>query len=205
MTPAGLRARRTAAALGAAAVVLACGALPAHAAGTGGIDLSPLPAEPGGRTAATFRVEVPRSGEVQVRYRLRNVEDGPRSATVYTARVTTSDGSYVLGEPDSSPYVRRPRQQVTLQAGESVEQSFTVSAGPDGPPEGEQLAAVVLEVRNGSVVQRANTLVVLTAERQVPLPLLLVVLAVVLLLAGGFGVAALARRRTPPAADRPAS
>ena len=62
-------------------------------------------------------------------------------------------------------------------------------------PEQEALAAVVVEVRNGVVVQRANTLIYLQAGRRIPLPLLLVVLAVVLIGGVGTAVAVLGRRR----------
>lgn len=177
-----------------AAGALAVGVLTggAHGAGTGGLEVTPVRDD----GASTFRVEVPREGSVDVPFLLRNVDEEPRSGRVYTARVTSTDGAFALDAPDSSPYLVMPDREVTLQPGEVREQVFRVQAGPDGGPEGEEYAAVVVEVRNGSVVQRASTLVYLRGERVVPLPLLLVVLAVVLLLAAGAGVAAVARRRS---------
>lgn len=182
------------AALAVSAAVLVAAAAGAHAAGTGGIEVTPL--EGGG---TTFRVEVPRDGADDVPYLLRNVEEQPRSARVYSARVTSTDGAFALDAPGSSPYVEMPDREVTLQPGEAREESFRVSAGADGVPDGEAYAAVVVEVRNGSVVQRASTLVYLRGEPRVPLPLLLVVLAVLLVLAAGAGVAAVARRRAAAA------
>jgi len=172
-------------------VVLCSG--PALAAGTGGIEVTPVPAAVDGKQATSFRVEVPARGTEQVPFTLRNVEDGERSARIYTAAVSrAADGTLSLDEPGSSEYVELPEQEVTLQAGEVRQESFTVSAGDI---DGDQLAAVVVEVRNGAVVQRASTLIHLDKGRQVPLPLLLLVVAVLLVVAGGVGVAAASRRR----------
>ena len=176
----------------AAALLVVAGS--AQAAGTGGLEVTPLE---GGQT--TFRVEVPRDGSVEVPYLLRNVDEEQRSGRVYSARVTSDGGAFALDAPGSSPYVEMPDRELALEPGEVREESFRVSAGPDGVPDGEAYAAVVVEVRNGSVVQRASTLVYLRPERAVPLPLLLVVVAVLLVLAAGAGVAAVARRRAAAA------
>lgn len=167
------------------------------AAGTGGIEVTPVPAQRDGRAVTTFTVDVPGDGGVDVPYLLRNVEDGPRTARVYSAEVTSSDGNFALGEAGGSPYVSMPDREITLQAGQVLEESFRVAPGADGAPDGEAFAAVVVEVRNGAVVQRANTLIYLDAGRRVPLPLLLVGLAVVLLAVAAGAVAAVARRRHP--------
>jgi hypothetical protein len=178
-------------------VALAAGllVLPGHAAGTGGIEITPIPSQRDGTPVTTFEVEVPHDGEVEVPYRISNVEDGPRTARIYGARVLESGGNFALDEPGSSPYVSMPDREVTLEEGESREETFTVSAGEDGVPEGTEYAAVVVEVRNGAVVQRANTLIYLTAAPRVPLPLVVVGIAVVLIAVAAAVFFALLKRR----------
>lgn len=189
------RAAVVGALLGALAV-----ATPASAAGTGGIEVTPDPPVVDGEQATSFRVDVPDRGEQQVPFTLRNVEDERRSARVYAARVSKAqDGTLSLGEAGSSRFVSLQDSQVTLEAGEVRPATFTVEGGELSKD--DVLAAVVVEVRTGSVVQRASTLVYLERGRQLPLPLLLVVAAVVLVMVTGAGVAVLARRRSarPPA------
>jgi hypothetical protein len=183
-------------------VALAVG-VPAHAAGTGGIEITPVPAQRDGRPVTTFEVEVPRDGEVEVPFLISNIEDGTRSARVYSARVTESGGSFALDAPGSSPYVSMPDRDVRLEEGEVREASFTVSAGEDGVPESTEYAAVVVEVRNGAVVQRANTLIYLTAGPRVPLPLVVVGIAVLLIALAAAVLFALVARRRGPAAGAP--
>lgn len=188
-------ARRTAAALAAAVLVLVGAAAPAGATGTGGIELVPVQRSAKGAAASSFDVDVPSRGAVAVRYRLRNIADTPRSAHLFSAAVTQTDGNYSLGAPGSSPFVQLAEHDVTLQPGESREESFSVHPGPHGRPGGDQLAAVVLQVRNGAVVQRVNTLVRLHRGRLVPLPLLLVLVAAGLLLIGAAAVVVVVRSR----------
>ena len=165
----------------------------ASAAGTGGIEVTPVPAVEDGQPVTTFRVEVPRDGVTEVPYLLSNVEDEPRSARIYAARVTSVDGNFSLDDAGSSPYISMEDREVTLQPGEVREETFEVSPGPDGPPDGEAYAAVVVEVRNGAVVQRANTLIYLKPAPRVPLPLLVLLVAVVLVALVGAGVAVVGR------------
>ncbi|MHB8961259.1 MAG: hypothetical protein ACYDAN_16735 [Candidatus Limnocylindrales bacterium] len=169
----------------------------ALAAGTGGIEITPVPSQVDGKAVTVFRVGVPREGSVQVPYLLSNVEDGPRTARVYVARVRKVDGNFSLDDEGSSPYVSMEDRSVTLEAEEVREETFRVAPGPDGPPDDEAYAAVVVEVRNGSVVQRANTLIYLTGEPRVPLPLLILIIAVLLIGVVGAGVAVTVRRRRP--------
>jgi hypothetical protein len=171
------------------AAVLVVPSAPALAAGTGGIVVTPL----GEDTPTAFEVEVPREGSLEVPFVVSNVVDGPRSARLYATSVERRGDEFAVGDPGSSRWVELADQEVALEAGESRDLSFTVRGGD--LPDGEVLAAVVLEVRNGAVVQRASTLVRLSEGRVVPLPLLLVVLAVVLLLAAAAAVAESARRR----------
>lgn len=183
--------------------LLLSGTAPVLAAGTGGIEITPVPGQRDGRAITTFRVEVPRAGSDDVPYLVSNVEDGPRSARVYAARVTRSDGNFVLDGPGSSPYVSMPDRDVMLLPGQVLEETFEVTAGPDGPPGQEAYAAVVVEVRNGAVVQRANTLIYLGAGPVVPVPILLAVGAGLLaLVAGGGVVLGARRRRRPPGRER---
>lgn len=190
-----MTAPRTAARFLWAAVLVVVLAPSALAAGTGGIEVTPVPSKVDGKAVTVFRVEVPRDGSTSVPYLLSNVEDGPRTARVYVARVRKVDGSFSLDDQGSSPYVSMEDRSVTLQPEEVREETFRVSPGPDGPPEGEAYAAVVVEVRNGSVVQRANTLIYLTAEPRVPLPLLILLVAVGLIAVVGAGLAVTVRRR----------
>lgn len=190
-----MTAPRTAARFLWAAVLVVVLAPSALAAGTGGIEVTPVPSKVDGKAVTVFRVEVPRDGSTSVPYLLSNVEDGPRTARVYVARVRKVDGSFSLDDEGSSPYVSMEDRSVTLQPEEVREETFRVSPGPDGPPEGEAYAAVVVEVRNGSVVQRANTLIYLTAEPRVPLPLLILLVAVGLIAVVGAGLAVTVRRR----------
>lgn len=184
--------RRPVALLVATLALLASGAGPALAAGTGGIEVTPVV---DGEFRNVFRVDVPSSGSEQVPFLLRNIEeDGPRTARLYAVEVLEDGDDLRLGEPGSSRHVELPDETVTLAAGETQERAFTLRGGE--LPEGPQLAAVVVEVRNGAVVQRASTLVYLGEGRRVPLPLLLVGLAVVLLAAAGVAVAVVARRRS---------
>lgn len=166
---------------------------PASAAGTGGIEVTPVPSMRDGRAVTTFTALVPASGSVQVPFTLRNLDKAVRSARVYTAEVTRSDGNFTLGG-GGSPYASMPDRTVTLAPGAVERAFFTVSAGP-GRPSGKVYAAVVVEVRNGSVVTRASTLVYLSPGSAVPVPLLLVLIAVALLLLAGTAVVRLRPRR----------
>ena len=170
-------------------------ALPAGAAGTGGIEVTPVPSQRDGKPVTVFRVELPSDGSVRVPYTVRNVEDGPRQARVYAARVTRDGDAFSLDDPGSSPYVEMPDRTVELAAGELLEETFEVRAPRGDRPADQQYAAVVVEVRNGAVVQRASTLVYLSAGRSVPLPLLVVLVAVGVLTTAAAAVAVTVRRR----------
>lgn len=165
---------------------------PARAAGTGGIDVSPIPAFVDGVQVTSFRVEVPSEGSRPVAFSLRNVTEEERSARLFVAEVTRDGDGFRLGEPGSSPYVEMADREVTLAGQEVREESFTVS-GPR--PDDEVLAAVVLEVTAGSVTTQASTLIYLEPGRRLSLPWLLVLLAVVLLLAAAAAVVLAERRR----------
>ena len=159
-------------------------AVPASAAGTGGIDVSPYPGSVHGQQVTAFHVSVPSRGSTTVRYSLRNVTAATVDGRLYAASaVPDGHGSYVIGDAGSSPYLYLKTQQVTLTAHETRLATFTAH----GKVSGRHYAAVVLEVRNGAVVQRAATLVYLNAGRRVPLPLLILLVAF-----GALAVAAVA-------------
>lgn len=180
------------------AVLLLLLAGPAKAAGTGGIEVTPLPSVVDGKPATAFRVDVPSSGSVEVPYQLRNVAEEERSARIYVAAVDRDEnGTFSLLDPGSSRFASMDPQSVTLAVGESREESFTIRGGE--LPDDEQLAAVVVEVTNGSIVQRASTLIYFERGRQVPLPLLLVGAAVLLVVAAGAAFSVVARRRVADA------
>lgn len=196
--------RRAAVALVAALAVL----VPAHtaqAAGTGGIEVTPLPFVVDGEPVTAFHLELPGNGSQDVSFLLRNVEQGERTATVYAAAATRlPDGGYDVGPADSSPYVAFDRRTVTLGTDEQRKETFRVTRAAGDRPEGTVHAALVVEVSNGSVVQRAATLIYLEEAPLLPVPLA-IVLAVALLVLLGFAVPLVARRlsggNVPPGRD----
>lgn len=191
-----VRCLRTAVAVLVAALTALSTAPAAHAAGTGGVELSPYPGVVDGKQVTAFHVTVPRGGgSTSVRYALRNTTTSTRSARLYAASAQRSGSSWAVGDAGSSPYLDFPDRRVTLRAGEVQLASFRV----EGAVDRDAFGALVVEVANGSVTQRAATMVYLKPGRRVPLPVLLVGVAVLLLLVAGGGVA-LARRR--PATTR---
>lgn len=176
-------ARSALAALGVTALV-AVATAPALAAGTGGIEVTPLTTGSGGRAATAFHVDLRESGTTRVAFALRNITTGERRGRVYVASAQrSSTGEYDVGRAGSSPYVSWPEQQVTLSAGEARRETFTVGLHGHDLPKQQVYAAVVVEVANGAVVQRAATLIYLKPVRGLHLPRGLVVVAVALLLA----------------------
>jgi hypothetical protein len=184
--------------LGPAVVsVLLLFAAPAHAAGTGGVDLSPFPGVVNGKQITAFHAKVPASGDVRVQYALRNTTDKFATARLFSAQALTNvHGNFTLGAAGSSPYLSFADQQVTLKPHETRIESFTVHPGPRGRPSGKAYGAIVVEVKHGSVIQQAATVVYLQPGPRVPLPLLLVLIAVVLLALTGLGFLIVVRRRS---------
>ncbi|MFP5218335.1 MAG: hypothetical protein ACLGIG_01165 [Actinomycetes bacterium] len=170
---------------------------PARAAGTGGIEVTPLTEPVDGAAPTSFRVDVPSDGTERVPFLVRNVDDQPRSARLFVAPVRRDGDSFALGEPDASEWVEYEARDVTLQPGESQEHALVVRGGK--LPDDEVLAAVVVQVRSGSVVQRASTLIYLDEGRRVPLPLLVVLVAVLLAVAAAIAWSFVVRRRRPEA------
>ena len=180
-------------------LVLAVTAAPAQGAGTGGVEVSPYPGVVDGRQVTAFHASVPSRGTEQVRYSLRNTTQKPATAVLYAASARRASDGFEVGDAGSSPYVRFPKKSVTLRAGEVRMATFEVQPGPDGRPDGEVYAAVVVEVVNGAITQRAATIVYLKPGRTVPLPLLAVLVAGGLLVVVGGGVVLVRRRSTSPA------
>lgn len=162
-----------------------------QAAGTGGVELSPYPGVVDGKQVTAFHVTVPRGGgSTSVRYALRNTTTSPKSARLYAASAQRTQGSWTIGDAGSSPYLDFPDRTVSLRPNEVRIASFRVH----GEVSDKEFGALVVEVSNGSITQRAATLVYLEPGRRVPLPVLVVGAAVLLLLVAAGGVA-LARRR----------
>lgn len=168
----------------AAAVALGT-AGPAHAAGVGGVEVTP----PSG---TSFRVDVVPGDQARQEFLLRNVLDTPATVRLYGASAERgADGTaWTVAGPGSAEWLGLEAQEVTLRGGESRTMAFAVEGD-----ERARTGAVVVETGTGTVVQRAATLVHVGPAPRVPLPLLLVVAAVVLLLVSGAGVAVVARRR----------
>lgn len=170
---------------------------PARAAGTGGIEVSPYPGAVNGRQITAFHTRVSH-GDVSVKYSLRNTTASPARGRLYAASaVPDGKGGYTIGGAGSSPYVSLKLQEVSLDGGEVRIASFRAHGKVSTPT----YAAIVVEVRNGSIVQRAATLVYLEAGPVLPLPLLIVVTAIAVLALAALGFLVVLRRRT----KRPAS
>lgn len=178
------------------AVLLAClsgGA--ARAAGTGGIEVTPLPALVDGEQVTAFHVELPGRGSTEVPFLLRNVENGERTASVYAADVTRAEnGTFDVSDAGSSRYVSYEQRTFSLAAGEQRRETFTLERPNAASPPGETFAAIVVEVSNGSVVQRAATLVYVNPGTRLPLPLLIVLVALVLVVLVAATITVYARR-----------
>jgi hypothetical protein len=170
--------------------------VPAHAAGTGGVDISPYPGVVDGKQVSAFHATVPSSGDTTVRYSLRNTTGAVATARLFAASASRdSSGRFTIGAAGSSPYLGFPDQQVSLKPHETRIASFTVHPSPQGRPKGSAYGALVVEVKNGSIIQQAATVVYLKPGRTVPLPVLVVLVAVGLLLLAGAGLLAARRRR----------
>lgn len=178
---------------GTAALVLAL-AVPASAAGTGGIEISPYPGVVDGHQVTAFHVKVPSRGSTSVRYSVRNTTSSAVQGRVYAASAASDGhGGWTIGDPGSTPYLDLADQQVSLKPHETRLASFDVQGSLDRT----EHAAVVVEVKKGAVLTRAATLVYLSPGRRVPLPLLAVVVAVLLLLVVAAGVVRQRRRPAP--------
>jgi hypothetical protein len=166
-------------------------ALPATAAGTGGIEVSPYPGLVDGKQITAFHTKVPGDGSRQVRYSLRNTTTTPRTARLYAASAQrAADGHFTVGDPGSSAYISFDTRTVTLAPKQTEVKAFTVH----GPLDHEAYGAIVVEVQNGAITSRAATIVYLEQGSRVPLPLLLAVGAGLLVLAGAAAVVVVRRR-----------
>lgn len=189
---------RVAGGLVAATLAVPVAAVPALAAGTGGVDLAPAAGVgPDGRPPTAFRVSVPPNGRAAERMTLRNLTAAPQTASLYAAAVDRdATGGYLVRGPGSTSYVRLPVATVTLRPREVRSVSFTVNA-PDLAPGRTAYAAVVVAQTGAAVTRRAATLVYLTASdstaRRALLPALLAA-ALLAAVASGWGVAARSRR-----------
>jgi hypothetical protein len=177
--------------------LLVLGHGPARAAGTGGVDVSPYPGVQNGKQITAFHAKVPSRGSSTVQYALRNTTSKTATARLFGASARKTDGTFTLGPAESSPYLDFADRTVTLKPHETRIASFRVHPGPDGRPKGTAYAALVVEVKNGSVIQQAATVVYLQPGRTVPLPLLVVLVAVALVLLGRAGLVLVRRRRRP--------
>lgn len=190
------RRRAVAASLAGAAALALWLPGTATAAGTGGIEVSPVPGVIDGHQVTAFHERTPQRGATRpVAFALRNVTAHPRAAQLYAARAERQpDGTWVVGPAGSSPLVALPPEQVVLPPG-AVQQRFFTVRGSKRERE-QQYAAIVVEVRDGSIVQRAATLVYLDPPQRRPMPLAaaLGAAAAVTLAAGGV-LAAVRRSR----------
>lgn len=173
-------------------------AAPASAVGTGGVDISPYPGVVNGTQVTAFHTKVPSRGTTKVQYSLRNTTAKPASARLFSASALRTSGTFTIGTAGSSPYLDFPDRTVVLQPNETRIESFDVHPGPDGRPSGKVYGAIVVEVKNGSIVQQAAVVVYLERGRTVPIPLLLMVAAVAVLSLAALGFLVTLRRRSSP-------
>lgn len=142
---------------------MATATAPARAVGTGGIELTPIPARtPDGKPVKSFRVHLAGGEKKQQQFLLRNVITTPATADVYAASATRSpDGRFAVGGAGSAKWIELDRLTVTLEPNEQRVVSFDVrrKGAPDLPT---TYGAVVVEVARGAVVERAATIVSLT-------------------------------------------
>jgi hypothetical protein len=180
--------RRLAAALALLPVLLL--PAPALAAGTGGVDISPYPGSINGEQITAFHVQLARSGAATVRYSVRNTTSKPAIARIYaTTAYRGTNGAWTIGKPDAAPFIQLSDHVVKLRPHESDLRSFSVTTAPAAT-----YGAVVVQVRNGSVVQRVATIVYFARPSHSRLSWTVVVVALVLL-AGVAGGVLIARRR----------
>jgi hypothetical protein len=164
-------------------------------AGTGGVDVSPYPGVVNGKQVTAFHAKVPSRGTSTVQYALRNTTGKTASARMFAAKASRdSKGDFTIGAAGSSPYVTFTDQQVTLAPHETRIASFQIKPGSGGRPEGKAYGAIVVEVKNGAIIQQAATVIYLEPGRLVPLPLLLVIIAIALMVLVGLAFL-VARRR----------
>jgi hypothetical protein len=180
-------------------LLLACAA-PAHAAGTGDVEL--VPASRDGAPQTSFRVT---PDDDALRFELVNLADEPRTARLYAASADRSEGGGIgIGATGSAPWLQLPDAEIVLAGGET--RAFTAPLDLRALPEQrEQLGAVVLEAPQGAVTIRVATLVTVEPRPALPLPLWAVALAVITLGLALFGLWVARRRRrdeAEPAPDR---
>ena len=213
-------------AAGAAALLVGL-ASPAHAVGTGGVDLSP---------AHGSRIDVAlKAGQVaHEQVVVRNLLGRPATVEVYAASATRStDGSFAVGAAGSAAWIGLEDTQLTLKPKEVRTLDVTIdrNAAPYG--EGVTYGALVVEQQAGMVVSRAAKMVYLNRigpggtkqspptpkpRKQVapstpglvavhgatPFPWWLVALAASAIVAVSAGLALAGRRRRGPPAPDPA-
>jgi hypothetical protein len=129
----------------------------ASAAGTGGVELTPIPTvDKHGKAVTAFHVHT----GTQARFALRNLTDHVATVRVYAAAATrSSTGAYSIGGSGSARWVELPAQTVTMAAHAVQYRSMQIST--KNIPKGTAYGAVVVEQVRGTVAQRAATLVYL--------------------------------------------
>ena len=171
-------------------VAVAVGFAPAAtAAGTGGVELTPLPTvDAHGHPVTAFHV----APGGTAKFALRNLTDHAVTVRMYGAAATKSaSGAWSVGRAGSADWLDLPAQDVTLAPHAIQTRSFTIAK--HGIAKGVTYGAVVLEQSHGTVVERAATLVYLKSASALPKverAVLPVVVAAALI-----GVAVVAQRR----------
>lgn len=183
-------ARRALGLLVGTAAVLVAAAVPAGAAGVGGVEVTP-------RSGTAFNLSVSDGETVRETFTVRNIGEAAATVRLYAAAAEqTESGTWSVAGAGSAPWLEFADREVSLEPGETQELSFA-ARGSDEARNG----AIVIEQGSGTVVQRAATLVYVKQGPTVPLPLLLILIAVVLIaLAAAAWVTAARRHRQEVAA-----
>lgn len=176
----------------------------ALASGTGGVDISPYPGSVNGRQVTAFHVDVPESGPAIVRYSVRNTTDKVATARVFSAAAErTPSGGWSIGTATSAPFLGLRDTVVTLRPHESRITSFKALM-----PAHASYGAVVVEVKSGSIVQQAATIVYLrsaveAAQGAGPAEVIVIIAAILIASAAiGVGFSRVRRRRRAATALR---
>lgn len=170
--------RRSTAGLALAVACLAGLPAPAHAAGTGDVELVPVTADGGPSTS--FRVA---DDEDEIRFELVNLSEEPRTARLYAASAARGDGGGVtVGDRGTADWLQLDDLVVELGPGEARSFAAPLDEG-ELPRDREQLGAVVLEAVQGSVTVRVATLVTVEPRSALAVPTWLAALALAVLVA----------------------
>src|SRR3954471_11324895 len=180
-------------AAGAAVAMVVGAATPVGAAGTGGVELTPVAPTDG----TAFHVVASAGHPGVLAFELRNISGAPAEAHLYPAAVSRTGTAYSVSSSGTASWIALPDQIVHLDAGES--RHFEASVDSAAAPPGQVVYGAVVQENLGDVAvrRRVATLVYLTRHERggPPTPLAWLVLATMLLGAAALAVVLQAARQ----------